>query len=124
MSTLRIKRIYAKADAADGYRVLVDRLWPRGVARQSAALDLWLENIAPSAELRKWFGHDPTRFNEFKSRYRSELEANSAAVDELLKVSAQHDTTLLYGARDPCRNNAVVLAEYLAEQGVRFESNA
>ena len=105
----------------DGYRVLVDRLWPRGVSRQSAALDLWLKEIAPTPELREWFGHDPAHFDEFRVRYRVELERNISAVHQLLRVAARHDTTLLYAARDSRVNHAIVLAEYLAEQGVRFE---
>ena len=121
MSTLWIKRIYSPADPADGFRVLVDRLWPRGVSRQSAALDLWLKEIAPSPELREWFGHDPAHFDEFRVRYRVELERNISAVHQLLRVAARHDTTLLYAARDSRVNHAIVLAEYLAEQGVRFE---
>ena len=86
-----------------------------------AALDLWLKEIAPTPELREWFGHDPAHFNEFRVRYRVELERNIAAVYQLLRVAARHDTTLFYAARDSRVNHAIVLAEYLAEQGVRFE---
>lgn len=117
MGALRIKRIYDPAAPDDGCRVLVDRLWPRGVARKTAALDLWLKDIAPSSELRAWFGHDPQRFEDFRKRYRQELEANPEPVAQLCALAKRHDVTLLYGARDPHANQAVVLAEFLAERG-------
>lgn len=121
MGRLTTKRIYLVAEPADGCRVLVDRLWPRGVARQTAALDLWLKDIAPSPALRKWFGHDPSRFQAFRERYRRELEANSEQVDELCTLVKRNDVTLLYGARDPHVNHAVVLAEFLSERGCPSE---
>lgn len=124
MGTLRIKRIYEPPLPSDGFRVLVDRLWPRSVSKAEAALDLWLKEIAPSAELREWFGHDPARFDEFATRYRSELKTNVEAVDQLRDIAKAHDTTLLYGAHDRHANQAVVLAEFLAGQGPHFEQDA
>lgn len=109
-----IKRVYEPASADDGCRVLVDRLWPRGVSKEKAALDKWLKDVAPSDELRRWFGHQPERFEAFKRRYLAELAANPA-VSQLRQLIREHGhVTLLYGARDPHLNQAVVLAEYLA----------
>jgi uncharacterized protein YeaO (DUF488 family) len=110
---IRIKRIYDPPDRKDGARVLVDRLWPRGVRKEAAALTLWLKDIAPSDELRRWFGHDPARFAEFSRRYRAELAANSDAVDRLRDLLKAGPVTLLYAARDTEHNEARVLAEYL-----------
>lgn len=110
---LHTKRIYDEPAVADGYRVLVDRLWPRGVRKEEAALDEWLKDIAPSAELRTWFDHDPVKFAEFRARYRTELMSNKA-VDTLLEIQQKHAVvTLLYGAKDPAINHAVVLQEFL-----------
>lgn len=110
---MKIKRAYAPAEAADGYRILVDRLWPRGISKEKAKIDLWLKSVAPSNELRKWFGHDPERFAEFDRRYRAEL-AESGALDELRAVLREHpDATLLFAAHDEAHNNAVVLKELL-----------
>lgn len=115
--SIRIKRIYEDASRDDGFRVLVDRLWPRGVSKQRADLDLWLKEIAPSPELRTWWDHDPERMDEFASRYRAELDHNPA-VAELQQVSSEHPTvTLLYGARDPQVNHAAVLMAYLQAHG-------
>jgi uncharacterized protein YeaO (DUF488 family) len=108
-----IKRIYDEPDPSDGTRVLVDRIWPRGISKQRAALDLWLKDIAPSDELRNWFGHKPERFSEFNRKYMDEL-SNSPAVEtmqELIKKSA--NLTLLYSAKDTEHNQAVVLQKYL-----------
>lgn len=112
--TLRISRIYDMSDSPDdSYRVLVDRLWPRGVSKERAQLDEWLKDIAPSPELRTWFGHKPERFAEFKVRYEQELRDNPA-VDQLRTITKQHPSvTLLYAARDPQINHARVLLEYL-----------
>ena len=110
---MKIKRAYAPAEAADGYRILVDRLWPRGISKEKAKIDLWLKSVAPSNELRKWFGHDPERFAEFDRRYRAEL-AESGALDELRAVLREHpDATLLFAAHDEAHNNAAVLKELL-----------
>lgn len=109
----RIKRIYDPPAPEDGFRVLVDRLWPRGVTKERAALDLWLKEVAPSTELRTWFHARPDGFDEFADRYRAELAANPA-VDELRAVATAHpDVTLLYSVKDPERNHAAVLADYL-----------
>jgi uncharacterized protein YeaO (DUF488 family) len=110
---LQIKRAYEPAAADDGYRVLVDRLWPRGVRKESAALDRWAKDLAPSRELRKWFGHDPARYREFASRYRLELRAPPAreALADLAERAAQGTVTLVYGARDELHNGARVLLE-------------
>jgi uncharacterized protein YeaO (DUF488 family) len=109
----KIKRIYEEPAASDGYRVLVDRLWPRGVSKERAALDDWAKEVAPSAELRTWFDHDPAKFDEFTARYKTELKANPA-VNELLSQTKDKPTvTLLYGAKDPTINQANVLQQYL-----------
>jgi uncharacterized protein YeaO (DUF488 family) len=110
---LRIKRIYEPADKADGTRVLVDRVWPRGMTKERAAVDLWLKEIAPSPALRKWFGHDPKRWPEFRSRYRAELDRNTATVGRLLDLATKGKVTLLYAAHDAAHNHAVVLIAYM-----------
>ncbi len=115
--TFRIKRIYEPAEPTDGYRVLIDRLWPRGVSKDQADLGQWLRDVAPSTELRKWFHHDPTRMAEFTGRYRAELDANPAAVQVLLRLADEYPVvTLLYSAHDPKDNQAVVLRAYLTEK--------
>ncbi|MDF3213908.1 DUF488 domain-containing protein [Mesorhizobium sp. M7A.F.Ca.CA.001.09.2.1] len=110
---IAVKRIYEPPAAEDGQRVLVDRIWPRGVSKQDAALTLWLKDIAPSDELRKWFGHEPARWAEFQERYRAELDGNGAAVTQLRGLLGNGKVTLLYGAHDEAHNNAVALAGYL-----------
>lgn len=110
----QIKRIYLPAQASDGYRVLVDRLWPRGVSRQKARLDLWLKEIGPSDALRKWFGHEPERWPEFERRYRKELRAKPELVRQLRQLQKEHGkVTLLFSARDEERNQAVALRNFL-----------
>ena len=112
--TITIKRVYDERDDGDGYRVLVDRLWPRGVSKEGAHVDEWLRDVAPSTELRKEFGHDPQRFAQFAERYRAELDANPAT-DSLRTVVEQHDVvTLVYAAHDTEHNQAVVLRDYLS----------
>lgn len=108
---VRLKRAYETADPADGYRVLVERLWPRGVRKPDLRLDAWLKDVAPSAGLRRWFGHDPARFAEFAARYRRELKRSpaSAALAELVAHAATGTVTLVYGARDQQHNGALVL---------------
>ncbi|MDX8530954.1 DUF488 domain-containing protein [Mesorhizobium sp. VK25A] len=108
-----VKRVYEAPAKTDGQRVLVDRLWPRGVSKKDAELTLWLKEIAPSDELRQWFGHDPERWAEFQKRYRAELDANSEALAQLRGVMRDGKVTLLYGAHDEAHNNAVALAAYL-----------
>lgn len=110
---IRIKRIYEPPASTDGQRVLVDRVWPRGVSKAEADLTLWLKDVAPSTGLRQWFGHDPARWAEFRKCYRAELDANPDAVAKLRALAAKGPLTLLYGARDTEHNQAVVLAEYL-----------
>jgi uncharacterized protein YeaO (DUF488 family) len=111
-----IKRVYEDKSEDDGYRVLVDRLWPRGLSKEKAAVNSWMKDIGPSDELRKWFNHDPAKWTEFKKRYRRELESKKAMLDELKRLSNEHDRlTLLYGAKDEQHNQAVVIAEKLAE---------
>lgn len=115
---VRTKRVYAAPEPGDGYRVLIDGLWPRGLSRESAAIDLWLKEIAPSAELRKWFGHDPERWPEFQTRYREELTApeRAEAVARLRRLVVEREVvTLLFGAREERYNNAVLIAAYLGE---------
>jgi uncharacterized protein YeaO (DUF488 family) len=110
---VQLKRAYEPPSASDGYRVLVDRLWPRGVAREHARLDEWARELAPSTELRRWFAHDPERFAEFKRRYAKELAAQKDKLRELRRRARQGTLTLVYGARDTEHNDAVVLAEIL-----------
>jgi len=108
---VRIKRAYEPATDDDGYRVLVDRLWPRGVSKDKAHLDTWMKDIAPSTELRRWFGHDPARWDEFERRYRAELDEpeRSQLVEALAERATHGPVTLIYGARDTAHNEAVVL---------------
>jgi uncharacterized protein YeaO (DUF488 family) len=115
VTDIRIKRVYDPADKDDGVRVLVDRLWPRGLSKKKAAVTLWLKEIAPSTELREWFGHDPARWAEFGNRYRAELARNDAAVAQLVNVSKLGPMTLVYAAHDTEHNDAVVLAGYLSD---------
>jgi uncharacterized protein YeaO (DUF488 family) len=114
---IRVKRVYEPPSAGDGTRVLVDRLWPRGLSKERAAVDLWLKEIAPSAELREWFGHDPARWEEFRRRYRAELSAKPGLLRTLMEKEREGTLTLVYAARDEARNNAVVLKEVLGEEG-------
>jgi uncharacterized protein YeaO (DUF488 family) len=110
---LMIKRVYELPSDGDGYRVLIDRLWPRGLSKAKAAVDLWLRDIAPSAALRTWFNHDPARWTEFRRRYAAELDRIPAMVDQLLDQARQGRVTLLYSAQPGTCNNAVALSEYL-----------
>jgi uncharacterized protein YeaO (DUF488 family) len=115
----QIKRAYEPAASGDGFRVLVDKLWPRGLSKEDAAVDEWLKEIAPSAELRKWFGHDPKRWAEFRARYRQELRSaeRSAALARLHDLArTRGPVTLLFAARDTTHNHASVLLEVLNEQ--------
>lgn len=115
MTKLILKRIYDK-DLPSGYRVLVDRLWPRGMSKERADLDLWAKEIAPSAELRKWFGHDPEKYAEFKSKYLAEIKTNPYTdefLTSLTEALKKQDVLILYSAKDQEHNDAVVLMEYL-----------
>jgi len=109
---VKIKRIYEPAAPEDGQRILVDRLWPRGVAKAEAHIDLWLKDVAPSADLRRWFGHKPERWAEFQKRYLAELKDNPA-FEDLRRLARGKPTTLLYGAKDETCNQARVLADRL-----------
>ena len=114
---VRIRRAYDPPEEADGFRILVDRLWPRGLRRDGAWIDLWLKEVAPSNALRQWFGHDPTRWAEFRARYRAELRGSLALESLLAEVARHRRVTLLFGARDVAHNNAVVLQEICAQGG-------
>jgi uncharacterized protein YeaO (DUF488 family) len=110
---IKLKRVYDKVDIMDGERILVDRMWPRGIRKSTSNIDLWLKNIGPSHELRKWFGHQPSRFKMFSIRYKKELRDNRT-VDKLLAIIDEEDpVTLLYSASDTKYNNAVVLLSFL-----------
>lgn len=113
-----LRRVYDLERPVQGARVLVDRVWPRGVTKEALHLDLWARNLAPSSELRHWFGHDPARWEEFARRYREELTQAEpqAALEEVLRLAGQGDVTLLYGARDEAHNQAVVLQEVIEER--------
>lgn len=119
---IQIKRVYDSADTEDGKRILVDRLWPRGLSKEKAAIDLWEKDVAPSVSLRKWFGHDPDKFDDFRNKYREELENNPAVkyledmIHDLGKVKR---VTLLFAAKDEIHNQAAVLKEYLEEDRKR-----
>jgi len=112
MTTILTKRAYDPPSPQDGLRVLVDRLWPRGLSKDKAALDHWMKELAPTTALRKWFDHRPERFAEFKRRYDEELQHNPAVPDALAQMG-RRKVTLVYGARDPAINHAVVLADFL-----------
>ena len=115
MTSWRIKRIYEDPAATDGYRVLVDRLWPRGISKAAAHLDEWCKDVAPSTEARRDFGHDPDRFEELRDRYRAELKASGAAGALAERLADRPVVTLLYAAHDPRFNHAVVLQEFLGD---------
>ncbi len=110
---IQLKRVYEPPARQDGLRVLVDRLWPRGLTKERAAVDLWLKDVAPSNELRKWFAHDPAKWKEFQARYRKELSAQKEALESLKQLCKQQTVTLLYGARDEQHNEALVLKRLL-----------
>lgn len=115
MPKILIKRIYDDPASEDGWRVLVDRLWPRGISKERAALDLWDKDVAPSSSLRKWFNHEEKNFAEFTERYRAELEASDAVPQFVAQLRDHPVVTLLYAARDPQINHVVVLRDYLVE---------
>lgn len=111
--TIRLKRAYEPADPGDGRRFLVERLWPRGIRKSDLPLEAWLKDVAPSPALRAWFAHDPAKWGEFKQRYAAELRANEAAVAPLRAAARKGTVTLVYAARDPEHNSALLLREHL-----------
>jgi len=115
---IRTKRVYEPATSHDGFRVLVDRVWPRGLTKEQVRADLWMKNVAPSTALRQWFGHDRSKWEAFKRRYFSELDAQPQAVARLLEEAAKGRLTLLFSARDAEYNQAVALREYLLSRAV------
>jgi uncharacterized protein YeaO (DUF488 family) len=117
---VRLKRVYEPANHSDGYRILIDRLWPRGMSRERAALDAWEPELAPSTELRTWFGHDPDRFEEFRRRYADELRSQRPRLTELRRQARDGRLTLVFSARDTEHNDAVVLAE-VVRRGLPFK---
>ena len=114
MANVRIKRVYEEPHIEDGTRILVDRLWPRGLTKEKARIDLWLKDVAPSTELRKWFAHDPGKWAEFQSRYQEELKRNKEQLSLLRQEAAKGTITLVYGAKDKQHNEAVILQRLLA----------
>lgn len=114
-ANIALKRAYEAPGAADGARLLIDRLWPRGIKKADAAIERWLKELAPSTELRRWFGHEIERWPEFRRRYRAELAQHRELVEELRALARRQRVTLVYGAKDETHNDAVVLAELLAE---------
>ncbi|MGN6057133.1 MAG: DUF488 domain-containing protein [Sphingomicrobium sp.] len=115
-ANLRLKRAYERADPTDGRRILVDRLWPRGVSKAEADIDEWLKDLAPSTQLRKWFGHDPRRWDEFRRRYSKELHAHAELLAHLRELAREGPVTLVYSARDQLHNDAVALRDVLLGQ--------
>ncbi len=120
----RLKRAYERPARGDGLRVLVERLWPRGLTKEEAAIDLWLKDVAPSTELRKWYGHDPARWETFRKRYSKELDQHPEAVDLLREKAKKGTVTLIYAAHDQQHNSALVLKEHLEQAGKRAASHA
>jgi len=121
---LRLKRAYEPAGHADGYRILIDRLWPRGLSKEKAAVNEWMKEVAPSADLRRWFGHDPERWRAFRRRYERELRAREELVREIAALASRRRVTLVYGARDEAHNDAVVLAAVVRAHMKRVDSAA
>lgn len=113
---IKLKRIYEKPSRGDGYRVLVDRIWPRGISKEAAKIDAWHKEIAPSNDLRKWFGHEPEKWKEFKARYFAELKDRSEAVEELVSIVKKRSVTFVYAAKDEQMNNAAALKEYIEKK--------
>ena len=119
---VKIKRVYEKYDIIDGMRILIDRLWPRGVRHDGSKVDFWLKDVAPSTELRKWFAHDPKKWVEFQKKYIKELDGNPA-LDKLIGIARQNDTiTLLYATADTAHNNAIILKQVLESRLNRLEN--
>lgn len=121
---VQLKRAYEPPADDDGFRVLVDRLWPRGVSKEHAALDLWMKEVAPSTELRKWFGHDPARWDEFRCRYAEELHQNAELLSQLRSLGRKGALTLVYSAHDEVHNDAVVLRDVILGRPIHKTSKA
>jgi uncharacterized protein YeaO (DUF488 family) len=115
---IKVKRVYDEVESDDGKRFLVERLWPRGIKRESMKLDDWLKDVAPSTELRKWFGHEPEKWEEFKKRYLTELEDKKRYVEVILNAAKNGNVTLLYSAKDKAYNGAIVLKDYIESLNV------
>ena len=111
---IEIKRVYQESDDADGTRILVDRLWPRGLTKEKANVDLWLKEVAPSTELRKWFAHDPAKWHVFQERYARELKSKITLLEQLKKLSQEGTITLLFAAKDELHNEAVLLKQWIS----------
>jgi len=117
---IKVKRVYEQTEPDDGARFLVERLWPRGMRKQSLHMTDWLRDVAPSTELRQWFGHDPAKWTEFRRRYIAELDARPQVLQPIVEAARQGNVTLIYSARDPEHNNAVVLQSYFRDrQGLK-----
>lgn len=114
-NTISIKRVYDQSEQTDGFRILIDRLWPRGLSKEKAKVDLWLKEIAPSTELRKWFNHDPEKWKEFAKRYKAEIKKNIEALTLLKSKIKEGKVTLVYGAKEERYNDAVVLQKILTK---------
>lgn len=120
---MKIKRVYEKPEIEDGLRILVDRLWPRGLTKEKAQIDLWIKEIAPSAELRKWFGHQPAKWDEFRERYLQELKNNGKQTSILKEQVMNGMVTLVYAAKDEKYNEAVVLKDFLLSEPIQWSKN-
>ncbi|KTC90728.1 DUF488 domain-containing protein [Fluoribacter dumoffii] len=116
MHEIKLKRIYEHPESSDGFRILVDKLWPRGMKKEAAAVDLWLKDIAPSNELRSWFNHESAKWEEFEKRYRKELGDKEEPLHAIITKAQHHTVTLLYSARDEQHNNAVALLNFIKER--------
>jgi uncharacterized protein YeaO (DUF488 family) len=116
---IKLKRVYEKPASGDGFRVLVDRLWPRGVSKVAAHVDRWLKEVAPSTGLRRWFGHDPSRWTEFRTRYFAELELRADAIAELRALIAENPVTFVYAAKDPEHTHALALKDFVERKPKR-----
>ena len=122
-ANVKLKRAYELVDSKDGARVLVDRLWPRGVSKENAALDQWMKEIAPTTELRKWFGHDPARWKEFRSRYGKELHQNAELLRQLRLLAREGLVTLIYSAHDEVHNDAILLRDIIFSRQIPHASD-
>ncbi len=122
--TIKTKRAYDARARSDGCRILVDRIWPRGVSKNDAALEAWVKDVSPSTALRKWFGHDPSKWTSFKKKYFSELKENQDAIDLVLAACSGSTLTLVFGAKDAEHNNAIALKEYIEQHGATLDGDS